>query len=300
MSTQFHGKNTGSAFFEGWYLRHQNGRDTLALIPAFHKSSSGLPSASLQVITDQNSWWVPFDTCDFLARSDTFDVLLGQNRFCQKGVYLDIESDKLSLRGVLEYGHFTPPKYNMMGPFAFLPAMECRHGVLSFGHTVYGSVILNGRTIDFSSATGYIEKDWGRSFPNAYAWTQCNRFGDIPCSILLSVAIIPWFGLSFTGCIASVLYRGIEHRLATYLGARVLQCSSSNIILGQRNSILWAQLLEEQPHTLRAPQNGTMQRIIRESPACRVRYRFYQNSILKFDLTSRQAGFEWCDPSLNA
>ncbi|MEA5012884.1 MAG: tocopherol cyclase family protein [Angelakisella sp.] len=289
----YHGKNKPTAFFEGWYLRHQNGKDTLALIPAFHCDQSGTSSASLQVITNHQSWWVPFDANLFCADDKTFDVFLGQNRFCRKGVYLDIDTDDLKLRGILEYGEFTPPQYSMMGPFSLLPAMECNHGILSFGHTVSGSVLLNGCTLDFSSSTGYIEKDWGKSFPKGYVWTQCNRFGTVPCSIFISVAQIPLGAFEFTGCIASVVYGAQEMRLATYLGAKVLRVSHNEIILRQGKVLLWAQLLEFQEHPLRAPNLGGMDRIIHESAACRVRYRLFCNDVLKLDLTSRQAGFEW-------
>lgn len=37
-------------YFEGWYLKQQNGRDTVALIPAIHIDRRGGCSASLQVI----------------------------------------------------------------------------------------------------------------------------------------------------------------------------------------------------------------------------------------------------------
>ena len=33
---QFHGRNKKSSYFEGWYLKHQSGEDTVCFIPAFH------------------------------------------------------------------------------------------------------------------------------------------------------------------------------------------------------------------------------------------------------------------------
>lgn len=40
---------------------------------------------------------------------------------------------------------------------------------------------------------------------------------------MLSVADIPVMGLRFTGIIGVVLWRGKEYRLATYLGAKVVE-----------------------------------------------------------------------------
>lgn len=68
---------------------------------------------------------------------------------------------------------FTPLRSDIMGPFRFLPGMECSHGVISMGHSLEGKLDLNGKRIDFSGGTGYVETDRGRSFPSAYLWTQC-------------------------------------------------------------------------------------------------------------------------------
>jgi tocopherol cyclase len=35
---------------------------------------------------------------------------------------------------------------------------------------------VGGRRVDFSGGSGYIEKDWGRSFPRAWIWAQSNTF----------------------------------------------------------------------------------------------------------------------------
>jgi succinate dehydrogenase/fumarate reductase flavoprotein subunit len=46
-----------------------------------------------------------------------------------------------------------------MGWYAFVPAMECYHGVLSFDHLLEGGLELNGQYIDYTGGRGYIEKD---------------------------------------------------------------------------------------------------------------------------------------------
>lgn len=292
----FHGRGRHRTFFEGWYFRHQNGRETLAVIPAYHVDQKGWASASIQVITNSAAWSIPYPASLFHANEACLGVRIGKNRFSASGISLDLSGPGLALRGELRYGPFSPPAGDIMGPFRFLPGMECRHGVLSLGHRVEGSVLLNGRKLDFSGGTGYLEKDWGSSFPQTYLWSQCNRFGPVPCSIFLSAASIPLpGGPSFTGCIASVLLRGREYRLATYCGARVLALGPKGAVLRQGSMILRADLLEAQARPLLAPAAGGMTRTIHESAACRVRYRFRCENRLLLDLTSRQAGFEWAE-----
>ena len=46
--------------------------------------------------------------------------------------------------------------------------LQCSNGVISMGHSLKGTLELNGRSLDFSNEIGYIETDQGRSFPSAY------------------------------------------------------------------------------------------------------------------------------------
>ena len=46
-----------------------------------------------------------------------------------------------------------------MGPFAFVPFMECYHGIVSMDHIIQGELEIDGVNIDFSNGRGYLEKD---------------------------------------------------------------------------------------------------------------------------------------------
>lgn len=104
-----------------------------------------------------------------------------------------------------------------MGPFRYVPFLQCRHSVFSMRHSVHGQFCVNGTTYIFQNATGYIEGDRGYSFPRKYAWTQCSFPGG---ALMLSIADIPFCGFHFTGIISIVHLQGKEYRLATYLGAK--------------------------------------------------------------------------------
>jgi len=75
--------------------------------------------------------------------------------------------------------------------------------------------------MDFSGGRGYIEKDWGQSFPAAWVWFQSNHFSNTSACITASVAIIPWRQRTFRGFIAGLWLEGKLHRFATYNGARI-------------------------------------------------------------------------------
>lgn len=276
-----------SGYFYGWYLKCQSDTQTLAVIPAVHKTGCE-HSCSIQVITDDNAWIINFDAKEYRRKGKA--ILIGQNRFGEKGIRLDIKTPELKIKGKLAFGPLSPLKYNIMGPFALLPFMECRHEVWSMKHSVRGNVCINGRKYSFQDACGYWEGDSGRSFPKEYIWTQC-CFPE--SSLMLAVADIPVAGIHFTGIICVVLWQGKEYRIATYLGAQVIEIENKRVWIRQGKLELEARLIKTSNHPLNAPVQGEMERIIHESAACQAFYRFRKAGRTLFAFETDKASFEY-------
>ena len=290
----FRGTNRTGPYFEGWYFKHQNPQgQTLALIPAFHIDREGRRTASLQVISKDQAWWLEYSETQLKVSQRLFQVQIGQSSFGHQGINLHIQQDNLSLCGSLHYGPFTALRSDIMGPFRFFAGMQCAHGVISMGHSLSGTLELNGEHLDFSDGIGYIETDRGRSFPTKYLWTQCLWDGPDQGSLMLAIATIPLPVGGFTGCICSVLYRGREYRLATYRGVKIEARSSSGAVIRQGRYRLEAELLSERRQPLRAPVEGRMERTIHESLCAEVRYRFWHGDSLLFQHTDSNASFEY-------
>ena len=282
-------KSKENEYFDGWYFKCQKGQKTLAVIPAIHRR--GLETvATLQVITEAQAWSLTFPAEAYRSYGAPFPLRIGENLFSERGMRLKIASPGLSLEGKLTFGAFCPPHYDIMGPFALVPGMECRHRVASMYHTVDGCLCLNGQTLDFTGAQGYLEGDAGRSFPEEYAWTHCFFPGG---SLMLSAASIPLGRLRFPGVIGFVFLNGREYRLGSYLGARLLMKHNGTVVIGQSGDLFLARLLKKRALALRAPQGGLMARTIRESAACRTFYRFYRNGQCLLSLDSHRASFEY-------
>lgn len=110
---------------------------------------------------------------------------------------------------------------------------------------------------------------------------------------MLSVADIPMAGFHFTGIIGFVLWRGREYRIATYLGARVVQMQDKMVRVVQGNLELEIRLLEESGQPLKAPVKGDMVRTIHESASCRAFYRFRKKGCTLFAFETDRASFEF-------
>ncbi len=276
-------------YFEGWYFKHQNQTETLALIPAYHTDRAGNHSASLQIITDQAAYRLDFAAEALSVKRKPLTIRLGNSLFSERGCRLSCHTPDLELEGSLHYGPWAAPDSDIMGPFRFVPFMQCRHSVFSMAHTVSGSVTLDGKVYAFSDGWGYVEGDRGRSFPKRYLWTQWS--GRDRC-IMLSVADIPLYGLTFPGCIGLIYDKGKAFRIGTYCGARVLSAKPDSLLVRQGELLLSADLVEACPYPLSAPQSGSMSRTIHESAAARVRYCLVKGDKTIFDFTASHAGFE--------
>lgn len=265
--------------FEGWYFKHQLQNDMIAFIPG--RAESG---AFVQLISSSGSRH--FKVPELSVNRNT--IRAGNSLFSPRGCKINLPG----VIGEIRYSELTPLRSDIMGPFQFLP-MECRHGIISMGHLLSGSLTVDGIVHNFDGGKGYIEKDSGTSFPKFYQWLQCNDFTE-PCSLVVSIAHIPFLGVSFTGCICAIVHRGREYRLATYQGVRILSADETHICLSQRSLLLEINVKpSSNGHPLRAPANGQMSDIIHESLNSEIHVRFWEHGKLVFSLKSSHATYEY-------
>lgn len=264
--------------FEGWYYKQRAGDYMLAFIPG--RAADG---AFIQMIDSGGTRQFPVSS--YHVEGDT--VRADDCLFSPHGIRVSLPG----VEGTLRYEGLSPLRSDIMGPFAHLP-MQCSHGVVSMSHRVSGCITVDGIPHVFSNASGYAEKDRGRSFPRSYLWMQCNDFPR-PCSFMLARAHIPFLAFSFTGCLAVVMTEQQEYRFATYRGVRIQLDSDRRIILRQGSLTLDAQF---EPfgdgHELRAPESGQMTGRIRESCDARLHLRLCDGDRVIVDCESRRATFE--------
>ena len=279
-------------YFYGWYYRCQGSRESIAVIPAVHLSEKKC-SCSIQVITQSRSLYREFPIDQFRINRRKGIMKIGDSLFSESGIYLRFETSyrgkKSFVRGRLRFGKFTRPKYDIMGLFAWIPGMECRHSVYSMKHTVSGEITLDGQCIRFKADMGYMEGDSGSSFPDSYIWTQ--HF--LPeGSVMLAAATIPLAGIRFRGVIGFYFCGGKEYRFATYLGASVRKMDNRGLLIRQGPYRLRVHLGDagEGGCVLKAPENGKMTRRVRENISCRAEYTLMRGKrILLHAVTDRAA-----------
>jgi tocopherol cyclase len=271
---EFQGRGKKRAYFEGWYFKVLDASESkaYAFIPGIALDEAGNGHAFVQVLDGKrrSSRYHKFDMASFVAARGAFEVSIGPNRFSGDFLSLDLPG----IKGELRFADRVPwPSRwyspGIMGPFSFAPFMECYHGIVSMDHSISGSLEIDGLTVAFSGGRGYIEKDWGRSFPKAYVWMQSNHFGDPGLSIKASVANIPWIGKSFTGLIAGLRLGDRLISFTTYNGTKLrkLRIDPGRVELGLANKdyLLELEVTRDSATSLASPIRGFMDGRIEES-----------------------------------
>ena len=275
-------------YFCDWYFKCQGADGALAIIPAVHRSKD-VSSSSIQLITSDGVYNACFPYAKFKKKTP-FGADIESNHFSANGIDLCLSTPDIKAVGSLRFGELSPIKYDIMGPFKYVPLMECRHSVISMHHTVSGKIEINGKSYIFDNDIGYIEGDRGYSFPQKYAWTQCFFPNG---SIMLSVASIPMGFFSFKGIIGVIMLDKKEYRIATYLGAKIRKIEDGEIVIEQGKMRLFVKLIQKSSLPLFAPTGGKMTRTIHESISCRAAYRFENDGNTLFSFETDNASFEY-------
>lgn len=293
--------NNYSNYFEGWYFKNSNNLETISFIPGINISKT--KEAFIQIITNNGSYFVDYNITDFKFGIKPFYIKIGNNIFSKDGIFIDINDNNqnLIINGNIKYSdsininsNIINP--NIMGPFSYIPFMECNHAILSMKNNANGIIKINNRKINFDNSTGYIEKDWGCSFPKSYIWCQGNNFENSNASFMLSIADIPFKAFNFIGIICVLMIGNNEFKFTTYNNTKLLKyCINKNyldITLKKDPYYLNIQSKNYQKQKLSAPIEGKMEKDIFESVSSLITVTLIKNDSVIFSDTSNNCGLE--------
>jgi hypothetical protein len=299
----FQGWGKQKRYFEGWYLKIIDPTETtaLAIIPGIAMDAEGHRQAFIQVLDGRRKTaaYFKFPVEDFKPDPRSFKVSINKNSFSLEGMQLDLPD----LKGKLAFKNPVPwpnPWYSpgIMGPYTFAPFMECYHGIVSMDHSLEGFLEVKGKKIDFTEGRGYIEKDWGRSFPSGYFWLQSNHFSKPGISLKASVAKIPWVTGAFTGFISGLWLENRLIQFTTYNGTKLERsfADESKVEIKMANKAHRLSILahRDRATSLASPIHGFMDGRIEESMTATVAVKLENSrtSEVLFEDSGRNVGLE--------
>jgi tocopherol cyclase len=299
-------------YFEGWYFKHvsRDLEDIYSFIPGVSLSEKD-SHAFIQVINGitGKTEYISYRLDQFSWDKKSLYLKIGNSVFTDAYIDLKIKNNKICVNGFLDYRNIIKYPKNLFSPgimgwYSFVPFMECKHGIVSVNHDLIGSLKINDNTIDFNGGKGYIEKDWGTSFPEAWLWIQTNNFSDKDTSFTFSLAKIPWRGKFFIGFIAFLYYKKKFYLYSTYNRSLIIELTrtgtSVSISVKNHDSLLKIFVIKKTFGELRAPVSGNMSRRIKESVDSEVALSLFDdhNNLIYNDYGKR-AGLEVVDEIFN-
>lgn len=301
---QFQGNLQKKNYFEGWYYKQvaADEKTVISFIPGI-VLAEGDPHSFIQYTyvhiaangqKEMRTGYLRYAIEDFVYNSKPFLIKIGGNIFSETLVSVHLEDGQFSVGGQLTLGPFQEIKRtvlmpSIMGFFAYIPKMECYHGVISMSHSVAGKLEIGNKCIDFAGGKGYLEKDWGTSFPEHYVWIQSNHFSDGSMSLVFSLADIPFNGFSFEGFLCNLTFGDEEFRFATYNGSRItvglISEERVEVAMENRHAALTISAEILQAGELIAPTEAGMNKVIKEG----------LSGIVTIDFTDKKSGKEYHD-----
>lgn len=233
--------------FEGWYFRH-TGEFPFSFIAGVSKCR-GDSHAFIQYIDCESSYSFRFPLSSFTFLKENMSIKIENNTFSLNGINVRLFGDennknnggdnknggvndksgkinypaengnKIRIECNLDYGTAELYKKSLlapsvMGPFTYLP-MPCSHAIISLNHKVGGTLTKNGvkHTI---TAAGYIEKDYGRKFPQNYVWVHAAN-NDVSIAAAAASPVV----LGKLGFFCLINYKGQQYNFSLYKLARL-------------------------------------------------------------------------------
>lgn len=301
----FQGQLKYQHYFEGWYFKHTStsSNESIAFIPGVSLNPDD-SHAFIQVIQSHpvRTYYFTYPLDCFDTTDSPFSVTIGDSFFSLTETNIDITDGAYHFKGQFFYDNMIPIDRslltpNIMGFFSYIPKMACKHGVISMHHQVNGTLTdASGHILTFKDDHGYIEKDWGHSFPEKYIWSQANHFPKKQTSLMVSVATIPLLTTSFIGHLCHLHLDGKDYRFATYNGSKITQLKITDqhlfLILTKNQWRLKINAWLDDAKELKAPLNGAMTDTIKEGLGGTLDFKLYhQNQLIHVD-SSPYAGIE--------
>jgi tocopherol cyclase len=300
----FQGSMKKKNYFEGWYFKHvsEGADEAFAVIPGISLSEDTHAFIQFNDSKTGKSSYFRYDISEFSFESRKLRIMIAGSIFTTEGINLDLSNEDCTIKGKINYSdnlkirsHILRP--GIMGWYSYVPWMECNHAVVSVSHVLEGSVTINRTSIQLGGGKGYIEKDWGISFPESWLWMQCNNFTSQSASVMISVGKIPWRGSFFIGFVAYFSIEGKTEILATFNGAEIIELSrkgenTTEVIIRKKGLVLRAVISKKGAGVLKAPVSGKMNNIIKESIDSTVLVELRRSGKPCFSENGVKAGYE--------
>lgn len=264
----FHFLHKNGPSFEGFYFKTAlvDGT-TLVIICGFAKSKVK-SHAFIQVSSQlSKTFYFEYPLSSLKTSKETFNFSVGKNTFTQQGIDIKEEDCEINLSfsnfELWNRSFFNP---SIMGALTFVPFVECKHDIISPYLEVNGEAKLKSKTLKFQDNSGYIDKNWGTSFPKDYFWGHISSFKNPTVSVQFAKAKPKWLLWKIPVHIGFLRMNGEIHLFKSWKKGKIklINVGQEQIHLQNNQYKIELKFDKGYPLNLRAPLNGKLDYTILE------------------------------------
>jgi hypothetical protein len=277
-------------FFEGWFQKvySKAHKASFILIYGYATHNSDDEFGFLQVlIPNQVPELVYFPKNEVSCDIEKHIFRMGNNLLTTELIRIDINGLRidLNLKNTQPFRTFK----NSMGYTYFIPNLPCYHSVLNTAQSVSGEIQYKGLCYTLDHEMGYLEKNWGTTFPENYFWVHAIDPNNPAISLLFSRAQIVWLGKTYIKHVGYFCFDGqqIELRELKNFSVSNSNLSPENRIIQIRSASAQFDLALEYGREVlfKGPKDGTLSRIIQHQTDASIKVSLtYENRSHQFQM----------------
>jgi tocopherol cyclase len=279
-----------SKFFEGWFQKvySKAHKASFILIYGYATHNSDDEFGFLQIlIPNQTPEIVYFPKNQVSCDIKKHQIRMGKNLLTTELIRIDINgiSIELNLKNKQPFRTFK----NSMGYTYFIPNLPCYHSVLNTAQSVSGEIKHQGQCYTLDHEMGYLEKNWGTTFPESYFWVHAVDPNNPAISLLFSRAKIVWLGKTYIKHVGYLCYDGQQIELR-----ELKNCAVSNSNISPENRIIQIRSASAQLDLalgygrevqFKGPKDGALSRMIHHQADAKVEVSLtYENRKHQFQM----------------
>lgn len=283
---QLRGNIEKQNFFEGWFHKiyspkHQT---SFIIIYGYTTGNSDDKFGFIQILIPHKSieiFYFPKNEISFNPKQHI--IQMGSNILSTKQIKINYKDININLN-LLDNQPIYSYK-NSMGYSYFIPTLPCYHSVLNKSHYVSGEVNFHNQHYLMDSALGYMEKNWGTSFPENYFWMHAIDPSNPEISILFSQAEIKWLGKSFIKHLGHFRFNGEEinlKKLAKFeINYSFFNKDYTSVVIKSSQIKLEINFGKSTVFQFKGPVKGKLQRDIIHNSDTLIDLKIYRNNEIK-------------------
>jgi hypothetical protein len=277
-------------YFEGWFQKvySKEHNASFILIYGYATQNSDDHFGFLQVLVpDQEPEIAYFPKYEVSCDIEQHIFRLGHNLLTKESIHINTHSFSIDLK--LKNLHPLRTFKNSMGYAYFIPNLPCYHSVLTTAQNVSGEIQHNGVYYSLNNGMGYLEKNWGTTFPESYFWIHAVDPNNPARSLLFSKAKIVWLGKTYIKHVGYLCLDGqqIELRELKNFSVSNSNVSPENQIIQMRSASAQIDLSLDYGREVvfHGPKDGALSRLIQHKTDVKIEVLLnYENRKHKYQM----------------